>query len=177
MFGSKRRATPFRRSTSTNTSHQLRRGEVLRLENADVDLDAGTLRIRSGKGRHGGKDRTAYAPPQLREILAAYREQRRRAACTLPAFITFTGGRPLGLGSLRRVLEVASKALGERVAPHLLRHTYATLLRQAGVPDRVAMDLLGHASLDMLQRYSHVLDGEHSREAAKLQLDLESRPE
>ncbi len=150
----------------------LRRGEVLRLENADVDVEAGTLRVRAGKGRHGGKDRTAYAPPQLCEILAAYREQRRRAACTLPSFITFTGERPLGLGSLRRVLQVASKALGERVAPHLLRHTYATLLRQAGVPDRVAMDLLGHASLDMLQRYSHVLDGEHSREAAKLQLDL-----
>lgn len=151
----------------------LRRGEVLRLENADVDVDLGTIRVRAGKGPHGGKDRTAYAPPQLREILAAYRDQRRRTACALPSFLTLTGERPLGLGSLRRVFTVASKAVGEPVAPHVLRHSFATLLRQAGVPDRVAMDLLGHASLDMLQRYSHVHDGEHSREAAKLQLDLE----
>jgi integrase len=55
----------------------------------------------------------------------------------------------------------------------MLRHTYATLLRTAGVPDRVAMDLMGHASLTMLKRYSHVYDGEHADAARKLQLDID----
>ena len=150
----------------------LRRGEVLRLENSDIDVEAGTIRVRGGKGRHGGKDRVAYAPPQLQEILAAYQTERRASGCILPVLLTTTGTKSLGLGTLRRLFRVASRMLGERVTPHMLRHTYATLLRQAGVPDRVAMDLLGHASLEILQRYSHVFDGEHRREAARLSLDL-----
>jgi site-specific recombinase XerD len=35
------------------------------------------------------------------------------------------------------------------------------------------MDLLGHRSLEMLQRYSHVESGEHLKEAARLHLDVE----
>jgi site-specific recombinase XerD len=54
----------------------------------------------------------------------------------------------------------------------MLRHTYATILRQAGVPDRLSMDLLGHASLSMLQRYSHVESGEHRAAVERLVLDL-----
>ena len=81
-------------------------------------------------------------------------------------------GRPLSYSNVDRIVERTRQKLGFRFTPHLLRHTYATLLRQSDVPDRVAMDLLGHTSLAMLQRYSHVFDGEHQREAAKLHLDI-----
>lgn len=154
----------------------LRRGELRRLKNADVELENHTIRIVAGKGRYGGKDRTCYMPPQLREILVEYVLERRRAGRTHVEFLTSVGAnRGVTEQPIRRVCDVAGRALGIRLTPHMLRHTYATLLRQAGVPDRVSMDLLGHASLTMLQRYSHVFSGEHLREASKLRLDLDPR--
>ena len=154
----------------------LRRGELLRLKNGDVDMESGTIRIIAGKGRYGGKDRTCYMPPQLRDILAAYVVERRRAGRTHAEFLTNSGAnRGVTEQPIRRVCDITAKTLGIRLSPHMLRHTYATLLRQAGVPDRVSMDLLGHASLAMLQRYSHVFSGEHLREAGKLRLELDTR--
>jgi len=55
----------------------------------------------------------------------------------------------------------------------MLRHTYATLLRQSGVADRVSMDLMGHQSLAMLTRYSHVFEPEYELESRKLHLDVD----
>jgi integrase/recombinase XerD len=150
----------------------LRRGEVVRLQYADVNMEEGTIRITAGKGRYGGKDRTCYMPPQLRTILAAYIAERRRAGRTHAAFLTCAGeDRGVTEQPVRRVCDLAARSLGLRLTPHVLRHTYATLLRQAGVPDRVSMELLGHTSLAMLQRYSHVFSGEHLREASKLHLE------
>lgn len=152
----------------------LRRGEVLRLVVSDIDLDRGTIRVRNGKGRFGGKDRTAYTPPQLQEILRAYLRERDRARRTHPELITSARlDAPIRATGIKRLFEALSRITRMRVSPHMLRHTYATLLRASGVSDRVAMDLMGHASLTMLKRYSHVYDGEHADEARKLRLDIE----
>lgn len=40
--------------------------------------------------------------------------------------------------------------------PHDARHTFASLLVQKGISVRVVADLLGHSSLDMMMRYSHI---------------------
>jgi integrase/recombinase XerC len=74
---------------------------------------------------------------------------------------------------VQHIFRGISRALGTSVTPHALRHTYATLLRQAGVPDRIAMDLLGHSSLQMLQRYSHVYNCEREAAAGRLVLDID----
>lgn len=152
----------------------LRRGEVLRLLVSDVEIERGTIRVRRGKGRHGGKDRTAYAPEQLQEVLQRYRAERDRAGRTHPEFITSAiANAPISTTGVKRLFELLSRVSGMRVSPHMLRHTYATLLRSAGVPDRVAMDLMGHSSLTMLKRYSHVFEEEYAVESQKLRLDVE----
>jgi len=152
----------------------LRRNEVLTLDRADVHIDRGTFTIRRGKGTHGGKDRTAYMTAQLRLLLADYEEERDRAGRTHPEFFTaIAANAPMTVMMVRRVFRILSAGLELRLSPHMLRHTYATLLRQAGVPDRVAMDLMGHTSLAMLERYSRVFDGEHAQEANKLRLDVD----
>jgi integrase/recombinase XerD len=151
----------------------LRIGELPRLECADVDPVNGTIRIRAGKGPDGGKDRTAYMPPQLQAMVGAYLDARKRAHRTHPEFLT-DARRDRGISTqpIRHLCETISRAMRVPFSPHALRHTYATLLRKSGVPDRVAMELLGHTSLVMLQRYSHVFEGEHQQEAAKLHLDI-----
>ena len=151
----------------------LRRGEALRLELADLDLERGRLLIRRGKGRHGGRDRTAYVTPQLTAFLRAYLTLRGQRRVLTPAlFVSTWRDQPMPLVAVTRLFRRISASAGFLVTPHMLRHSYATFLRQAGVPDRVSMDLLGHRSLAMLQRYSHVFEGEHATYAARLHLPL-----
>jgi site-specific recombinase XerD len=39
---------------------------------------------------------------------------------------------------------------------HSLRHTAVSLLKDAGIPDAVVMALVGHESIAITQRYTHV---------------------
>jgi len=151
----------------------LRRSETIQLLNGDVDAQEGTIHILRGKGADGGKDRTCYMPEQLREIIRDYLRERSRARRAHPQFFTsVVRSEPIGVGPIRDLCALITRETGIRVAPHALRHTYATLLRKANVADRVAMELMGHTSLRMLQRYSHVFDGERQNGADKLVIDF-----
>lgn len=161
----------------------LRRSEVRRLVCSDVDLDTGVLRVRAGKGRHGGKPRDVPMTDQLRTILSTYHEARRRR-CTpkeadgdsgsyAPAFF-LSAVKDTGVAdvTLKRLFRVIERATGIHASPHILRHTFCTLLSEAGLSDRLAMQAMGHADLRMLQRYQHVFTGEVAREIQRLRLDL-----
>lgn len=155
----------------------LRRQETLNLLVGDVNLVQRTLHIRAGKGRNGGRDRTAYMTEQLQGLVGDYLTDRHRHGRSHPELLTaIRADRPMGLTALRRLFGRASRDLRRRITPHQLRHGYATQLRMAGVSDRVAMVLLGHRSPAMLHRYSHVLDDEPAREALRLRLDVDLGP-
>jgi hypothetical protein len=62
---------------------------------------------------------------------------------------------------------------GIHVAAHMLRHTCATLMRQAGIADRLSMDQLGHSRLEVLQRYSHVVAGERQQALAHFNINVD----
>ena len=47
-------------------------------------------------------------------------------------------------------------AEGERLGPHILRHTFATHLMDRGADIRAVKDLLGHNSLSSTQVYTHI---------------------
>jgi integrase len=57
--------------------------------------------------------------------------------------------------AFKDLLRVAGLPMSHR--PHDLRHSMATYLVAAGVNERVVMEILGHSTLAMTQRYSHVL--------------------
>lgn len=54
----------------------------------------------------------------------------------------------------RIILEAGSRAIGKRVTPHVLRHTFATRLARK-VNIRVVQELLGHKSITSTQIYTH----------------------
>ena len=151
----------------------LRLGEVLRLKVGDVDLAEQTIKVLRGKGRNGGKDRTAYMPDPLRYVLSEYLDERkRRDSSVAEVFVRTTGTSAIGRITIRRLCAIVRAKTGIRIAPHMLRHTCATLLRQSGVADRLAMEQLGHSSLTVLQRYSHVANGELRKAMRTIDVEL-----
>ncbi len=149
----------------------LRRAEVLRLTVAAVDLRAPSVKV-LGKGTGGGKGRLVFLPPGLVRALTAYLDERAsRVTASSALFLSTRGDRPIGVITIRRLCETVRQGAGIAVAPHMLRHTCATLLRQFGVADRLSMEQLGHASLGVLQRYSHVTDDERRDGVRRLDLD------
>ena len=74
-----------------------------------------------------------------------------------PLFVTRTG-RPLRREALWELVKKYARRVGapEEISPHSLRHSFATHLLAGGVDIRVVQELLGHASIQTTQRYTHV---------------------
>ena len=137
----------------------LRRGELLRLTYADVSLDDGTIRILRGKGKGGGKDRTAYIAPELRRILEDYLRERRRRNFVGPGFYSSERtGQGISLSTLRRIHKAVRRASGIPFSLHGLRHSFVTMLLRSGVPLHVARELAGHTSITTTAGYLRVWD-------------------
>lgn len=152
----------------------LRKSEVLRLRVSDVDFEAGVIRVIGGKGPHGGKHRTVPMTPQLARILRAYAAVRERAVIDVPEFFLGTrGNEALGDITLRRLFDHISRVTGIHVSPHMLRHTFCTLLSRFGVPDRLAREAMGHADEKTLRRYQHVYEGEVAEAMMKFKLNVD----
>jgi integrase len=147
----------------------LRRGELLRLQLLDVNLEAGTIRILRGKGRAGGKDRTAYFGLELRELLQRFVAERRRRGFEGPAFFASPySGRGLSLMTLRRMHERVRRASGIDFTLHALRHSFVTMLLASGVPLHVAQELAGHSNITTTAGYLRVWDEDKRREIQKV---------
>jgi integrase len=77
-----------------------------------------------------------------------------------PSPYVFTGplGGPLEPDNLGRYMNKLSSAAGiPRLSPHALRHTYASLALQAGIPVDVVSKQLGHASVTMTLNVYHTV--------------------
>lgn len=140
----------------------MRISELVNLDVDDVDLDEGSVLIRSGKG---GKSRRVPVGRAARAAVGDYLTTVRPGLAgksmggANALFLNARGGRLSRQGCwkiLRRYAEVAG--LEDRVSPHTLRHSFATHMLDAGADIRVVQDLLGHASLATTQVYTLVSD-------------------
>jgi integrase/recombinase XerC len=142
----------------TMYSAGLRVGEVVGLEDADLDFEAGVVRVR-GKGRRERLSPVgSYASRALERWLAVRKLHPRVArGATAPVF-TNKFGRRLTTRSVARMLEKYLRLLGldSRTTPHSLRHSFATHLLDRGADIRSVQELLGHKSLVTTQIYTHV---------------------
>jgi len=131
----------------------LRVSELCSLDVGDVDLRARTVTV-VGKGDRQRRlpihDRCVEA---LRAWLADGRSQLAEADSPPEALFLNRRGRRLGPRDVRRLLDGRSP---RPTHPHALRHSFATHLLDGGADLRVVQELLGHASLQTTQVYTHV---------------------
>ncbi len=132
----------------------LRLAELAALDDADVDLEAGMVRV-TGKG---GKERLAMVGPEARAALAAYAAVRPPAPAGECSYFRGRAGRRLSRRTIERLVSERLSGLAAvlRVSPHVLRHSFATHLLDRGAPLREVQELLGHASIAATQVYTHV---------------------
>jgi len=79
------------------------------------------------------------------------------APANAPVFTTKKGKRLSESSIQRRVrMYIALVADGERLGPHILRHSFATHMMDQGADIRAVKDLLGHSSLSSTQVYTHL---------------------
>ena len=136
----------------------LRAGEIFSLTWDCVDLDQGTLFIKDTKS---GKNRHAYMTADIKKMLMT----RYRGVDSGLVFLNQKGSR-IGIisASFFRALETLGLNAGvtdprQKVVFHTLRHTFASWLVQAGEPLYTVAKLMGHSTIAMTERYSHLAPG------------------
>jgi integrase len=122
----------------------LRRGELLSLTWADIDLDARMLTVRAENAK-SGRERHVPLNTEAQAVLTQWGTQTGRAGGVFDVADVKTAWRGL--------LEAAAIA---SFRFHDLRHHFASKLVRAGVDLNTVRELLGHADISMTLRYSHL---------------------
>jgi integrase/recombinase XerC len=132
----------------------LRVSELVALNHGDIDLTNGVARV-LGKGR---KERLCPLGKMALAVLAKFKKDfacdaSRNAPVLVNSRRQRMAVRQVQL-MLKRYLALADLPLD--LTPHKIRHSYATHLLNAGADLRLVQELLGHASLNTTQIYTHV---------------------
>ena len=161
----------------------LRRGELCGLRWSDVDLEHQTITIENTRTQAGKKEiekgtktasstRTLYLPDTLCDMLKAAKEHQQACRAEYKNayddndyVVVMEDGRPFRPNYLS---ELFGKFLADNDLPkivlHELRHTFASLSNQAGIPAYNIGKALGHSTPATTQKiYTHLLDQTHTQ--------------
>jgi site-specific recombinase XerD len=132
----------------------LRISEVVGLNYDNVFLTQNIVKV-FGKGQ---KERTVPVGTYTKKMLYKYMSTFR----SMPEFETKSlfiskDKAPLTYDSVKMMFQRLRKSLGiDRLHPHLLRHTFATRYLMNGGDTISLQQILGHTSLEMVRKYSHL---------------------
>lgn len=134
----------------------LRVSELVSLTLSDLSVKEAALLVH-GKGN---RERRVYVPSRrAQRALARFLKERRRLPEGIPLLMRRNCTPATAQWVRSRLRSLAVRAgLVRRVTPHMLRHTAATQLLEAGVDIRYVQKLLGHSSIATTQIYTHVTD-------------------
>lgn len=142
----------------TMYSAGLRVSETVGINDEDLDLDNGIVRIRGKGKRERLSPLGSFALRALQRWLAVRNlSPREPQDGRAPVFVN-KFGRRLTTRSVARLLEkhIRQAGLDARTTPHTLRHSFATHLLDRGADIRSVQELLGHKSLVTTQIYTHI---------------------
>lgn len=113
----------------------------------------GKLRIRPETAKNG-KERFVFVVSKVMNMIEDYIEE-----CVQFGTLTSDTQKLFGIGPRRWqaiVHSLSNKALGRKISPHKLRHSFATMLVNKNMPIETIQKSLGHSSIATTQIYTHV---------------------
>lgn len=134
----------------------LRFGEIAALKWGDIDLDHEIIQVRDGKAG----SRQAYMTENVKEVFQARRPEQAR-----PDELIFKSRKGVKQSHVSHAFRRAVISLGlnkgitdprDKIVFHSLRHSFASWLAIQGTPLLTIKELLGHKTLAMTERYSHL---------------------
>lgn len=131
----------------------MRISELCELHQDAIDLSKGIICV-YGKG---SKER--IIPIGNIKILQLLQEYEKEFEKEMEGnFFVNRYGEPLSTQSVRIMIQSYTQAAGieQHITPHMIRHSFATLLLEKGVDIRIIQQLLGHASIVTTQIYTNV---------------------
>lgn len=130
-------------------SSGLRLQELIDLKRKDIDFEKKLIYVKKGKGK---KDRTTLISEALKLDLLKYYSNN-----IFKTEYVFEGRNgKYTKKSVQKVLDEAGKKINTKITPHMLRHSFATHLLEAGTDIRHIQKLLGHSNLKTTEIYTHV---------------------
>jgi site-specific recombinase XerD len=136
----------------------LRAGEIFSLRWQDIDMDRGLILIADPKGGH---NRTAFMTEGAKNTFLRMNRQD-------PEDLVFSNSAGERLMEISKRFRAAVDALGfnkgvsdrrQKVCFHSLRHTFASWHVEGGTDLYTVKKLLGHGTIGMTERYSHLSQG------------------
>ena len=135
----------------------MRQGEIFNLKWEDVDFNTGLIHLLKTKT---GEKREIPMNESVKSILA-------RVKRPTGAVYVFSSFNNQPFDNVKRAFKTAlEKAEIKNFRFHDLRHTFASHLVMAGVDLLTVKELLGHKTIEMTLRYSH-LSGKHKKQAVE----------
>lgn len=127
----------------------LRVSELVNLKVNDVNFNEKTGWVRRGKG---SKDRLFVLSENLCKDLQEYIARKEYKN------YIFSKEKALTTRNIQKIIKGSKSRAGidKKVTPHTLRHSFATHLLEQGTDIRMIQALLGHASLNTTQVYTHI---------------------
>ena len=136
--------------------------ELMGLNVPDVNLSAGELKV-TGKR---SKQRIVPFGPELNRSLRDYLMERSRQACETEALFLDEKNRRINYGRVRQLVEnyLSLVTTQKKKSPHVLRHTFATVMLNHGADLEAIKQLLGHESIGTTEIYTHTTFAELKKE-------------
>jgi integrase/recombinase XerC len=127
----------------------LRVSELVGLDDDDINLEAGTVRV-IGKG---DRQRLSHLGQRAKDALVAWFAVRETEGAV---YTNYKGGRLSTRSVQKMVNKYTAKAGLSKLTPHSLRHSCGAHLLEGGADIREIQEILGHQSITSTQIYTTV---------------------
>ena len=133
----------------------LRVSELIRLRMSDIDLDHGVLTC-LGKGTKQRRVPIGKSAIEYLNLYLTIRSKLLQNKSSELLFVEASGGNISRQKFWKLIKEYGRQAKVEYVTPHMLRHSFATVLLKNGADLRSVQLMLGHSDISTTQIYTHV---------------------